>query len=146
MNAIRINPSTAKLRVPVGEHKLVALTAYTALAEMCNGTARREEWQDLASSVNVVEALACMGKLPEAEVSPAVQLAIEGLMVAIKCPDGMMRMGPAATLAMRQIVTWHDDAIGKFSRLTLWEAWEMVQQRIADPKANASNGLFVVNA
>lgn len=146
MNAIRLNKSTARQPVPAMEHKRVALAAYTALAEMCNGTARREEWEDLAASVNVVEALAIMEKLPVAEVSPAVQLAIDGLRVAIKCPDGMMRMGQAATYAMRQIVTWHDDAIGRLSRGVLYEAWDLVQRRIADPQANESNGLYVVDA
>lgn len=129
---------------------MTALAAYTALAEMCNGTARREEWQDLADSLNVVEALAVMGRLPSGvtaeQVAETTQLAIDGLMVAIKCPDGMMRMGQKATYAMRQIVTWNDEAIGKYSRMSLYEAWEMVQKRVADPKADASNGLYVVNA
>lgn len=150
MNAIRLNPTTARQRVPLTEHKMVALANFTALAEMCNGTARREEWVDLSNSLNVVEALATMGRFPAGvtgeEVAETTQLAIDGLMVAIKCPDGLMRMSAKATFAMRQIVSWHDEHIGKLARATLYDAWELVQKRIADPNANASNGLFVVSA
>lgn len=140
---VKMSNTTRRLPVPPGEHRRVALRAYTALAEMCNGTARREEWIDLSENVNIVEALRAMDCLPDDEVPPAIQLAIDGLMVAIKCPDGMMRMGQASTYAMRQIVTWHDEAIGKFSRGTMYAAAEMVNARISDPKGGPENGLFV---
>jgi len=140
---IRLSNSAKRTPVPFVEHKRVALRAYTALAEMCNGTARREEWLDLADSVNVVEALRAIGKIDHDDVDVAVQSAIDGLMVAIKCPDGMMRMGQAATYAMRQLVTWHDEAIGKLSRGTMFEALDLVHQRIHDPNGCQANGLFV---
>jgi hypothetical protein len=143
---IRLNPANARRRVPMTEHKRVALRAYTALAEMCNGTARRDEWQDLSESVNVVEALSVMGKYDKAVVDPLVSQAIAGLMVAIKCPDGLMSMGAAATLAMRTLVTMHDEAIAKFSVGTMYSAHEMVLAKICDPTANESTGLYVVNA
>ncbi len=82
-----------------------------------------------------------MGKLPKEEVEPHVRSAIDGLLVAIKCPDGMMRMGQKSTFSMRHIVTLHDQAIGKFGRGTMYSAWELVLERVSDP-----NGLFVVNA
>lgn len=146
MNAIRLSSATARRPVPVFEHNRVALRAFTALCEICNGTARREEWQDLADSCNIVEALSVMGKYERVLVEPVVDMAIHGLMVAIKCPDGMMRMGAAATLAMRHVVTLHDEAIGKFGRVTMFEANALVLKRIADPTAGESTGLFVVNA
>ena len=146
MNAIRLNAATARRRVPLTEHKRVALRAYTALVEMANGTARREEWHDLADSVNIVEALSTMGKYDAAIVDPLVRQAIAGLMVAIKCPDGMMCMGAAATLAMRTLVTMHDEAIAKFSIGTMYEANALVLAKISDPTANESTGLYVVNA
>lgn len=147
MNAmVRLSSATRKQRVPVAEHNRVALRFYTALAEMVNGTARREEWSDLADSCNVVEALGTLGKYDAAVVAPLTQQCIEGLMVAIKCPDGMMRMGATATRAMCQVVALHDDAIAKFSRGSLYDAWELVQQRIYDPQGCEANGLFVVQA
>lgn len=147
MNGIRL-ARTPALRKPVHavEHKRVALRFYTALAEMVNGTARVEEFQDLCDSVNIVDALGAMGKYELTEVRPHVDAAIAGLCVAIKCPSGMMRMGAASTLALRHVVTLHDEAIGKFSHMTMREAWELVVQKIADPRASAETGLVVVNA
>ena len=146
MNAVAVKGVRGKAPTPLVDHQLEALRVYTALAEMCNGTARREEWQDCADSVNMVEALATLGKCERAEVTPLVDTAIAGLMVAIKCPDGLMRMGAAATLALRTLVTMYDEALGKFARATMYEAWMLVLNRIADPKANESNGLFRVDA
>lgn len=147
MNAmIRLNPAVKRKPVDLGEHKRVALRAHTALAEMINGTARIEEWQDLSESVNIVEALRILEKVPAEGLEAAVQAAIDGLMVAIKCPNGMMRMGAASTAAMRHVVTLHDDAVGRLSRGTLYEALELVTRRIYDPAADESTGLFVVNA
>lgn len=147
MNGIRLASHSA-LRRPVHavEHKRVALRFYTALAEMVNGTARREEWLDLSDSVNIVDALGVMGKYELTEVRPHVDAAIDGLMVAIKCPSGMMRMGAASTYAMRHVVTLHDEAIARFSAMTMREAWEMVVQKIADPRSTAETGLIVVDA
>jgi hypothetical protein len=147
---LRLTSTTKRLRVPAVEHRRVALCAYTALAEMANGTARRAEWQDLSDSVNIVEALRAMGRYdPDGDdVERTCQTAIDGLLVAIKCPEGQMRMGERSGHigAMRRVVELHDEAIGKFSRGTMYAAWELVQQRIYDPNGNESNGLYVVNA
>lgn len=144
MNAITLSPVTARKPVPFGEHKRVALVAYTALSEMCNGTARIEEFHDLCATVNIVEALATMEKYDMAIVRPLVDTAIAGLEVAIKCPSGMMRMGASATAAMRHLVVLHDQAIAKFGRGTMYDADALVLRKIAEgPHAQ---GLTVVQA
>lgn len=147
MNAmVSLSSAMRKKPVPPMEHRAAALCMWTALAEMVNGTARREEWTDLANCLNVVEALRAMGRIAGEDLETHIQRGIDGLMVAIKCPDGMMRMGKDAMFSMRHIVTLHDDAIGRYSRQTLYDAHDLVVKRIADPKAGPHNGLYVVNA
>ena len=146
MKPVTVKGVRGRAPKPMAERRMEALRVYTALAAMCNGTARREEWQDCADSVNMVEALATMGKYNPVEVTPLVTAAIAGLLVAMKCPDGMMRMGAAATLALRTLVTLYDEALGKFARATMYEAWMLVVRRIADPTANESNGMFRADA
>lgn len=145
MNAISIK-SQARKPTPRAVHKDAALRAHTALAEMINGTARRSEWVDCANALNVVDALGSMGKYELATVRPLVEKANEGLQVAIKCPDGMMRMGGDATKALKQVVCLYDEAIGKFSRATIDDALRMVEAIIADPRAAEEGRLIVVDA
>jgi len=121
----------------------VALRAYTALAMMAAGTARREEWLDLADSANIVEALIELGKFESTSVRPTVDAAVAGLIVAMRCPGGMMRMGPAIK-AMSEVVSLHDDAVSKFSQDTLRRAFDLVCERVytakADPRAVVIDG------
>lgn len=141
---IRINAATPRKLTPMSQQRRVALRAYTALAELCNGTARMEELEDLTDSANVVEALATMGKFDAVAVSIWMTAAIVGFDVAVRCPTGMMRMGKDATWAMRNLVTMHDVAISKFSQGTMLEAWALVINKIRDPSSCAANGLIVV--
>lgn len=141
---IRINAATPKKLTPMSQQSRVALRAYTALSELCNGTARMEELEDLTDSANVVEALATMGKFDAVAVSIWMTAAIVGFDVAVRCPAGMMRMGKEATWAMRNLVSLHDQAIGKFSQGTMLEAWALVINKIRDPSSCAANGLIVV--
>lgn len=141
---IRINAANPKKLTPLSQQRNVALRAYLALAELCNGTARMEELEDLTDSANVVEALATMGKFDAVAVSIWMNAAIIGFEVAVRCPDGMMRMGKDATWAMRNLVTMHDVAISKFSQGTMLEAWALVINKIRDPSSCAANGLIVV--
>ncbi len=143
MNASQLSPSNARKPVSMGEHKRVALRAFTALAEMCNGTARLEEFQDLCDSVNVVDALGTMGKFDPEQTRALVDQAIAGLEVAIKCPPGLMRMSASSTFALRCIVSMHDEAISKFSAGTLFTAWQLVLAKIADMNAKADQRVEV---
>ena len=146
MNTVTVKGVRGKAPKPMAERRMEALRVYTALAAMCNGTARREEWQDCADCVNMVEALAAMGKYNSTEVTPLVTAAIAGLMVAIKCPDGMMRMGAAATLALRTLVTMYDEALGDFSQATMHTAWRLAVRQIDAPTASESGGISMVDA
>lgn len=119
-----------------------ALRAYTALALMAECKAGLAEWRDLADQCNVAEALAIMGKLDAAEVQPKIDAAIAGLVVASRCPEGMMQMG-AAIASMREVVCMVDGALQRFSVQTLAEAMELVRSRIYAAKADP--GVTVVS-
>lgn len=144
MNAmIRLSPANARRPVHALHANYVALRAFTALAMMVKGNARREEWLELADSCNTVEALVSMGKYDEASVRPQVDAAIQGLVVAIRCPDGMKRMGPAIQ-AMREVVTLHDEAICKFSSGTMAEAYRLVVERTCSAQVDSDPSVTVV--
>ena len=119
-----------------------ALRAYTALALMSDCQARIEEWLDLADQCNVAEALGAMGKVDAQTVQPKVDAAIAGLVVARRCPDGMMQMGQAIA-AMREVVSVVDDALQRFSVQTIAEAMNLVRSRISAAKADP--GVTVVD-
>ena len=146
MNAIILSKFNARKTVPPQEHKRVALRMHTALAVFLAGVGTREEWADIADSVNIVEALATMGKLDPTEVGPLVTSATAGLVVAAKCPPGMMAFGQDAAAAARRIVCLHDEAIGKYSAATMYEASHLVLSKIAEQVTNADNGVIVVSA
>lgn len=146
MNYVRLKSNPSKKQRPATPRVLAALCAHTALAEMINGTARREEWQDCADAVNVVDALAALNMYDMAAVRPLVDQSIEGLTVAIKCPDGMMRMGSEATKALKQVVCMYDDGIRKFSRSKIDEAWKLVTQKIAMAGLGCDPSVVVVDA
>lgn len=144
MNAmIRMHTANARRPVHTMHANYVALRAFTALAMMSSGTARREEWLDLADSCNTVEALVEMGKYDGASVRPHVDAAIQGLVVAMRCPDGMKRMG-AALQPMREVVTLLDAAICKFSSATMAEAYRVVVEKTCRARAEDGSGVTVV--
>lgn len=142
MSAIRLRNNGNRRPVHALAANRVALRAYTALAMMAAGTARREEWLDLADSANIVEALIELGKYDEG-ARPLVDAAVAGLVVALRCPQGMMRMGPAIQ-AMREVVSLHDEAVAKFSQDTLRRAFELVCDRVFSARAESDPGVLVV--
>lgn len=135
---IRLSQFNAKKTVRPLEHRRVALRSHTALAVFLKGSGGREEWQDIADSVNIVEALATMQKVDSQEIMPLVQATIGGLVTASKCPPGMMGFGPDSAAAARRIVCLHDEAIGKFSATTMYEASDLVLRKIIAAKADSS--------
>lgn len=142
MSAIRLRNNGNRRPVHALAANRVALRAYTALAMMAAGTARREEWLDLADSANIVEALIELGKYDEG-ARPLVDAAVAGLVVAMRCPQGMMRMGPAIS-AMCEVVGLHDEAVSKFSQDTLRRAFDLVCERIYTARAANDPGVTVV--
>jgi hypothetical protein len=144
VSAIRLSTNGNRRPVPALKANRVALRAYTALAMMSAGSARREEWLDLADSANIVEALIDMGKFDDASVRPSVDAAVAGLVVAMRCPAGMMRMG-SAIKAMAEVVSLHDEAVSKFAQDTLRQAFEAVCERIYTAKAASDPGVMVVD-
>lgn len=135
MNSIRVSNNGNRRPVHALAANRVALRAYTALAMMAEGTARREEWLDLADSANIVGALIELGKYDSATAKPLVDAAVAGLVVAMRCPQGMMRMGPAIK-AMAEVVSLHDEAVSKFSQDTLRKAFDLVCERIYSAKTD----------
>ena len=67
------------------------------------------------TAANLVEALVEIGKYEATSVRPHVDAAIQGLVVGMKCPPGMMRIGSAMP-ALREVVTLYDDAVCKVQR------------------------------
>lgn len=143
MNAIRSN--SVMLRRPIAA--LVAnrlpLRAWTALDTFVRGTGRMEEWSDMADACNLVEALVEMGRYEATSVRPHVDAAIQGLVVAMKCPPGMMRVGSAMP-ALREVVTLYDDAICKFSAATMEDARRLVIETCFGAKSRSDPTLTVV--
>jgi hypothetical protein len=145
MNAVVIKSA---LRRPASstKHRIAALRIYTALAEMSKASARREEWCEVADSCNIVEALVDLGKYEAEKVNPMLASAKDGLIVAMKCADGQMRMGTEQLLALRHIVTLHDEAIEKFSLATMFEAERRVVATVRRVMAGDEEGVTVVQA
>lgn len=143
MNAIRSN--SAMLRRPIAalDANRLALRAWTAIDLMARGAARMEEWCDMADACNLVEALVEMEKYEATSVRPHVDAAIQGLVVAMKCPPGMMRVGSAMP-ALREVVTLYDDAICKFSAATMEDARRLVIEKCFGAKSRSDPTLTVV--
>lgn len=132
---LRAAPTSLRRPAQPSVARREALRAYTALALMSDCRARIEEWLDLADQCNVAEALAIMGKVDSSTVQPKVDAAVAGLVIARRCPDGMMQMGPAI-VAMREVVSVVDDALQRFSVQTITEATNLVRSRIYAAKAD----------
>lgn len=145
MNAIVIKSTTLRRPMTTTQHRVAALRVYTALAEMSRARARRAEWLDLADSCNVVEALVGLGKIDAERTNPMLEAAKDGLIVAMKCIDGQMRMGRDHLLALQHVVTLHDDAIAKFSLATMFEAERIVVATVRRVMSGDEDGVTVVN-
>ena len=107
------------------------------------GTGRKEEWHQMADCCNLVEALVEIGKYEATSVRPHVDAAIQGLVVAMKCPPGMMRVGSAMP-ALREVVTLYDDAVCKFSAATMEDARRLVIEKCFGAKSRSDPTLTVV--
>lgn len=125
-------------------HMHLALVAWTAAAEMINGTARREEWDDIADCVNIVEALHEMNKLG-AETMHWVLGAIRGLQFAITQPNGQMRMHAAEIVCLKRVIELYDDAIGKFAGKTIEDARARVVRKIQLSRMDPNTDLLVID-
>ena len=145
VNAIILrSEANARRPTPVLEHRRVALRIFTALAEMSAMRAGKAEWSDLADSCNVVEALSELGKFDADQVVPVLNAAKDGLKVAIKCADGQMRMRGDKLQALRRVVSLHDEAVGKFSLATMFEAERRVIATVRRVMAGDETGVTVV--
>ncbi len=122
----------------------LALVAWTAAAEMINGTARSQEWDDIADIVNIVEALHEMNKLG-AETMHWVLGAIRGLQFAATQPDGQMRMHAAEIVCLRHVMELYDDAIGRFAEKTIEEAKQRVIRKIQLSRVDPNTDLLVID-
>lgn len=122
----------------------MALVAWTATAEMINGTARREEWDDIADFVNIVEALHEMNKLGP-ETMHWVLGAIRGLQFAITQPDGQMRMHAAEIVCLKHVTELYDGAIGRLATKTIEEARQRVIRKIQLSRLDPNTDLVVID-
>lgn len=146
MNAVILKGAAMRRPTPLTEHRKTALRAHTALAEMCGDRAGVAEWRDLADSCNMVEALVELGKYEAGKVMPLLESAKDGLVVAMKCAEGQMRMSGEHLLALRGVVTLHDQAIGKFSIGTMLEAQAIVVETVRRVLDGDEAGATVVQA
>lgn len=104
-----------------------SLRAYTAFYEMANGTARSEEWDDLADAINLVEALCDLERFKDTtSMLHFVDGATDGMKEAVQCENGQMRMRGHQTTALRVIVERYHESLTKFSRGT----WHVARQRV----------------
>jgi len=102
------------------QHELLRM--HTAVWAMTRGTARHEEWDDLADLLAVVDALARMAKVDPMLVAPLIQDAIDGLAVAYKVPSGQMRVPGPAAHALHGIVTLYDACLSRDGQETIRDA------------------------
>ena len=128
------------------DHVRCALDVHTALALMLHGKARREEWASCADAINMVEALLFFGKVPADPYLGYVHKAIDGMVEAIECQPGQMRMNADAARALKAIVCQYDECIGKMARVTIDGAAKRVILKIAEQRTNPENGVRVVEA
>lgn len=140
-----MSAATDKLPLPARDQMQLALRAHTALYEMLNGTARREEWSDLADAINCVESLCEMQRYPQIELH-YVQHAIEGMQAAIKFSDGRMRFDAMHSVSLRRCVQRWDEATQKFSRATIAEAQLRVIKRIQLQRLDPDSDVVVISA
>lgn len=125
-------------------HMHLALVAWTAAAEMINGTARQQEWDDIADCVNIVEALHEMNKLGP-ETMHWVLGAIRGLQFAVTQPDGQMRMHAAEIVCLKHVIELYDDAVGKFATKTIEDARQRVIRKIQLSRMDPTTDLVVID-
>lgn len=129
----------------MAEHEWLALQVHTALYEMINGTARPEEWRDLADAVNIVEALCDMGKVANVDiVRYRLDEATVGLKESSRYEPGLMHMHRDQALCLRSIISTYDRALGSLSRGTIREAKDIVIRKMRLAKASANEGVIVI--
>lgn len=133
-----------KKPVDARRHMHLALVAWTAAAEMINGTARAQEWDDIADCVNIVEALHEMNKLG-VETMHWVLGAIRGLQFAAEQPDGRMRMHANELVCLKHVIELYDDAIGKFAEQTINQAKQRVIRKIQLSRSDPNTDLLVID-
>jgi hypothetical protein len=117
------------------------LHVFTALHEMILGRAGGEEWRDLADAINIVKALCELGKLDEQRYMPHVTCALGRMVEASRAlkASGTATLDAPALLALREVVTAYDDAIGRFAAQTVSAA----RARVVLTIANANKKLLV---
>jgi hypothetical protein len=110
------------------------LHVFTALHVMVLGRAGGEEWRDLADAINIVRALCELGKLDEQRYMPHVTCALGAMVEASRAlkASGTASMDAPALIALREVVTAYDDAIGRFAAQTLSAAKARVVLTIAN--------------
>ncbi|MBW8832169.1 MAG: hypothetical protein JF606_22700 [Burkholderiales bacterium] len=86
---------------------------------------------DLADALNIVSALCDLDKLNVPQVKPLIELAADAMVDAATCESGQIRMGEAEFLALREVVTIYDSAIGRFSAQTISAATAHVVLKVA---------------
>lgn len=123
------------------EHEHIALRIHSALYEMLNGTARREEWQDMADCINMLDALLTQKHfaVPGDPYRKLVQLATDGLVDAIDCQEHYYRMHARQAHAMKHVVLKYDECVGRLARGTLQRAGEHVIIKIAQAQMPGSD-------
>ena len=110
------------------------LRVYTALSLMREGTATREEWADCADALNLCEELANMGKLPRDDGIDRAQ-AFMVLAMDNYRRTGKMTMQADGVALMQRLAGIYDDALRKFSRMTMAQASANVVMRIAQGRS-----------
>jgi hypothetical protein len=131
---IGVRSSRPLLPLPAAERLRRGLRVFTALHEMSLGRARSEEWRDLADVLNIVKALCALGKLDAHRYSPQLKCVMDGMIEASHCANGQIRMGAAELVALREMVTVYDDAIGRFAAQTISVATARVMLTIANAR------------
>ena len=122
------------------------LRLLTALHEMRKGTARRDEWSDLSDMVNVIEALAILGKIDREPAMQEVIAAQLGMVHAMRTHEahGRMEMPEAGYKALCALANRYQTAVERFSGQTFQDAAVYVCRRIAEHHANPQPDVMVV--
>ena len=131
-----MTPPTMRNPLPSDTQRTYALRVWTAFDLMASGQAGRDEWSDLADAINMIEALAHEKPADFTDCMPLVHRAIEGMVEAMDCPTGAMRMNADALRAMRLLADRYDVAVHRLSRGMLDKASQRVILKIANRDAD----------
>lgn len=127
-----MNPTTIN-RQPMTEEdqRLYALRVWTAVDLMAAGKAGRDEWAHIADAINMVEALVFEKPDDFGDCKPLCDRAVGGMVEAIDCHPGPMRMNADAMRAVRLVAERYDGALQRLSRGTLDKAGRRAILKIA---------------